>query len=87
MTIITELANGNIEIFESENYVISKPKDFHPLILKVSVYSNNRKLKSISRRFKFIYKHFIFKSEKVQTLLKNLEEQKCLAEEAKKNEG
>ena len=40
MTIITELADGRTEVFESSNYVISKPKDFHPLICKVSVFEN-----------------------------------------------
>ena len=89
MTIITELADGRTEIFESSNYVISKPKDFHPLLCKVSIYENGKKIKSGSRPFKFIFKHFIFKSEKVQTILKNLEEQRQLAEKAKgeTNEG
>ena len=73
MVVKTELANGNFEVFESSNYVISKMKDFHPLLCKVSIYDNGKKIKSVSRPFKFIYKHFIFKSEKVQTVLKNLE--------------
>ena len=84
MTIITELANGNFEVFETSNYVISKTKDFHPLLCKVSIYDNGKKIKSVSRPFKFFYKYFTFKSDKVQTLLKNLEEQKHLSEEAKK---
>lgn len=89
MVVKTELANGNVEIFESNNYVISKPKDFHPLLCKVSIYDNGKKIKSVSRPFKFFYKHFTFKSDKVQTLLKNLEEQRRLAEQAKgeTNEG
>ena len=84
MTIITELADGRTEVFESSNYVISKPKDFHPLICKVSVFENGFKIKSVSRPFKFIYKHFIFKSEKVQTILKNLEEQKTTCRTSKR---
>ena len=83
MVVKTELANGNFEVFETSNYVISKMKDFHPLLCKVSIYDNGKKIKSVSRPFKFIYKHFIFKSEKVQTVLKNLEEQRQLAEQAK----
>ena len=75
MTIKTELVNGNTEIFKSDNYVISRAKDFHPMILKVSVYAENRKIMSKSRRFKFIYKHFTFKSERVQSQLRKLEEQ------------
>lgn len=87
MVVKTELANGNFEVFETSNYVISKTKDFHPLLCKVSIYDNGKKIKSVSRPFKFFYKHFTFKSDKVQTILKNLEEQKRLAEGAKKNEG
>ena len=86
MTIITELADGRTEVFESSNYVISRPRDFHPLICKVSVFENGFKIKSVSRPFKLIYKHFIFKSEKVQTVLKNIEEQKQLAEQAKRKQ-
>ena len=86
MVVKTELANGNFEVFETSNYVISKPKDFHPLLCKVSIYDNGKKIKSVSRPFKFIYKHFIFKSEKVQTVLKNIEEQKQLAEQAKRKQ-
>ena len=80
------VADGRTEVFESSNYVISKPRDFHPLICKVSVFENGFKIKSVSRPFKFIYKHFIFKSEKVQTVLKNIEEQKQLAEQAKRKQ-
>lgn len=83
MIIITELADGRTEIFESESYVISGIKDFHPLICKVSVYSGNKKIKSISRPHKWYYKHFTFKSEKVQSIIRNLEEQKRLSEQAK----
>lgn len=87
MVVKTELANGNFEVFETSNYMVSKTKDFHPLLCKVSIYDNGKKIKSVSRPFKFIYKHFIFKSDKVQTFLKNIDEQKRLAEEAKKNES
>ena len=76
MVVKTELANGNFEVFETSNYVISKTKDFHPLLCKVSIYDNGKKIKSVSRPFKFIYKHFIFKSEKVQKLLVGLENKK-----------
>lgn len=86
MTIVTKLANGNTEIFETPNYIVSKSKDFHPALLSVSVFQGNKKIFKKSRPFKFFYKHFIFKSDKVQTLLKNLEEQKALAEQAKINE-
>ena len=51
-----------------------------------NIRENEFKIKSVSRPFKFIYKHFIFKSEKVQTVLKNIEEQKQLAEQAKRKQ-
>lgn len=73
MIIITELANGNTEVFENTNYIISKAKDFYPMICKVSIYDNGKKIKSVSRPFKWFYKHFTFKSKKVQEILKNLE--------------
>ena len=76
MTIITELANGNTEVFESGNYLISRAKDFHPMILKVSIFADGKKIKTVSRRFKFFYKHFTFKSKKVQEELRKLSEQK-----------
>lgn len=76
MVVKTELANGNFEVFEISNYVVSKTKDFHPLLCKVSIYDNGKKIKSVSRPFKFFYKHFTFKSDKVQKLLVELENQK-----------
>lgn len=75
MTIKIERADGEIEIFNSDNYRIGKSKDFHPLICTVSVYDNGVKIKTMKRPFKFFYKHFTFKSKKVQEQLKKLEEQ------------
>ena len=74
MTIITELANGNTEIFKSDNYTISKIKDFHPLILSVSIYDNGKKIVSKKRVFKWFYKKFTFKSERVQNQLRKIME-------------
>ena len=45
MTIRLELANGNCEIFESDNYTISSLNDMHPMICKVDVFSNGKKSK------------------------------------------
>ena len=76
MIVKIELADGTFEIFESENYKISKAKDFHPLICKVDVFSTNGvKIKSVKRAFKFFYKHFIFKTEKVQKILAEINQQ------------
>ena len=76
MIIEVERADGETEVFNANNYRISKPKDFHPLICTVSVYDNGVKIKTVKRPFKFFYKHFTFKSEKVQEQLRKLEEQK-----------
>ncbi len=69
MIVKIERADGETEIFNTNNYRISKPKDFHPLICTVSVYDNGVKIKTVKRPFKFFYKHFIFKSEKIQKQL------------------
>ena len=75
MIIKIERADGEIEIFNSDSYRISNPKDFHPLICTVSVYDNGVKIRTVKRPFKFLYKHFTFKSAKVQEQLKKMEEQ------------
>lgn len=69
MIVKLELANGEFDLFETGNYKFSTIKDLHPMIVKATIYSGNKKLKSISRPFKFFYKHFTFKSEKVQKQL------------------
>ena len=46
MTIRLELANGNCEIFESDNYTISSLNDMHPMIGKVDVFSNGTDIKT-----------------------------------------
>lgn len=75
MIVKIERADGETEIFNTDNYRISKSKDFHPLICTVSVYDNGVKIKTVKRPFKFFYKYFTFKSSKVQEQLKKLEEQ------------
>ena len=72
MTVVLDLANGNTETFATENYVISRTKDFHPMICMVTVFDNGRR---IARRKRFCiwwYKKFTFKSEYVQNKLKEL---------------
>ena len=74
MTVVLDLANGNTEIFTTENYVISRPKDFHPMICSATVFDNGRR---IARRKRFCiwwYKKFTFKSFKVQEKLKELQQ-------------
>lgn len=75
MTIALDLANGNTETFTTENYVISRPKDFHPLICRVTVFDNGRRIARKKRPFSWWYKKFTFKSFKVQEKLKELQRQ------------
>lgn len=83
MIVVSSLADGTKEVFETSNYRISTVKDMHPMIVSVSVYADGRRIAHISRRFKFFYKHFTFKSGKVQTVLKQIDEQRRMAEQAK----
>lgn len=72
MVIKNYLANGNVEVFTTDRYLIGKSKDFHPLICKVEVFDFGKKIFTKKRHFSFIYKHFIFKSAKVQKQLEEL---------------
>ena len=74
MTIRVELANGNCEIFESDNYTISSLNDMHPMICKVDVFSNGKKIKTKKRFCVWWYKLVTFKSQKVQEKLKKINE-------------
>lgn len=76
MTIRLELANGSYEMFETDNYVIGKVKNMHPMICKVDVFSNGRKIKTRKRFCIWWYKLITFKSQKVQDKLKKLNEVK-----------
>lgn len=76
MTIRLELANGSYEMFETDNYVISKVNDMHPMICKVDVFSNGKKIKTKKRFNIWWYKLITFKSQKVQDKLKKLNEVK-----------
>ena len=76
MTIRLELANGNYEIFETDNYIVSRVNDMHPMICKVDVFSNGRKIKTKKRFNIQWYKLITFKSRKVQDKLKKLNEVK-----------
>lgn len=72
MTVKLELANGETECYETNTYKISKVKDFHPMICKVELFDFGRKIFTKKRHFSFIYKHFVFKSAKVQKQLEEL---------------
>ena len=81
MIVKVELADGTTDIFETDNYKISNLKDFHPMICSVEIYSGTKRIKKISRRFKFFYKHFIFKSSKVQNKLAEIQKQQATAKQ------
>lgn len=85
MTVKAELADGTIDVFETDNYKISTLKNFHPMICTVEVYSGTKRIKKVSRKFKFFYKHFIFKSKKVQNILAEIETQQTT--ERQKNQA
>lgn len=76
MTIRLELANGSYEMFETDNYVIGKLNNMHPMICKVDVFSNGKKIKTRKRFCIWWYKLITFKSQKVQYKLKKLNEVK-----------
>ena len=75
MTVVLDLANGNTETFTTENYVISRPKDFHPMICRVTVFDNGRRIARKKRPFSWWYKMVTFNSFKVQEKLKELQGQ------------
>ena len=81
MTVKAELADGTIDVFETGNYKISTLKNFHPMICSVEIYSGTKRIKKISIRFKFFYKHFTFKSRKVQDKLAEIERQQATAKQ------
>ena len=84
MTIKVELADGTTEIFKSQSYKISKTKDFHPAIVSVSVFDNGVRIKKVKRLSVFLYKHFTFKSKKVQEKLTQIVEAEAKVEAEKK---
>ena len=81
MIVKAELADGSTDVFETGSYKISTLKDFHPALCSVEVYSGTKRIKKVSRRFKFFYKHFTFKSRKVQDKLAEIERQQATAKQ------
>lgn len=66
MTVVIKLGDGTSEAFETNNYRITRGKDFHPAILSASVYSGGRKVLSRRRPFALFYRLFVYRSRKVQ---------------------
>lgn len=74
MTIVNYRADGQTECFMTDRYLISTVKDLHPLIIKVEVYDNGRKVAQLKRPFSFWYRNVTFKSHKVQEELRKMNE-------------
>ncbi len=77
MIVKAELADGTTDVFETGSYKISTLRDFHPALCSVEVYSGTKRIKKVSRKFNFLYKHFIFKSRKVQEKLAEIQKQQA----------
>lgn len=84
MIVKVELADGTTDIFESQNYNVSRVKDFHPAIVSVSVFDNGFRIKKAKRPFIFWYKHVTFKSERIQDQLKQIAEAEVMKNEPEK---
>jgi hypothetical protein len=72
MTIKTICADGTVEVFNTQEYRISKAKDFHPLLCSVEVYDNGRRIFRRRRLFSWWYKTFTFWHPEVQNQLRKL---------------
>lgn len=68
MTVRIKNIDGNVETFETKEYLVSKKKDMHPAILDVRVYAGSRCIVHRHRWFQKFYKKFLYKP--VQTELK-----------------
>lgn len=67
-------ADGFVEVFETNSYMLTTIKALHPAILKAEVFADNgKRIAYVKRPFSFIYKHFTFKPEMLNDLLKQSE--------------
>lgn len=64
MTVIIDRADGNREIFQTAQFMISQPKDMNPIICAIKVKLDNGKTVARWRRpFSAIYKKYVWKPE------------------------
>lgn len=67
LTVRLKLVNGNIEVFKTDEYIISKIKEMHPDILDVKVYTSTGKLIAHRRRWRQrFYKKYLYKPVSVE---------------------
>lgn len=69
MEIKIKTVDNIIELFHSDNFVISKVTDFRPEIISVEVFSNGKRIAKRKRLFPLIYKRFIFPLPSVQKIV------------------
>ena len=77
MLVKLDRADNKTEYFETNNYMIGDKTEFHPIICKITIYSDNgKKLKTFKRKHWLYYKLFQFNTPKVQDELKRLEQER-----------
>lgn len=76
ITVKVKLVNGNVEIFKTESYVVSKVKDMHSAILDVKVYADRKRLIHRKRHFQWFYKKFLYRPEQTELKPANSEVEK-----------
>lgn len=74
MTVVSYLANNDVEIYEASDQVFSET--MHPLVLTIKVYSDNKLIFKKSRKNRWFYKHFVFPTSKIQDEIKRLQEER-----------
>lgn len=65
-------ADNNIEIFDTDRYVISTVKNFHPGILGVEIWQGNRRIARRKRFCSWWYSHVTYNSARVQDEIKKI---------------
>jgi hypothetical protein len=69
MEIKIKTVDNIIELFHSDNFVISEIKDFRPEIISVEVFSGGKRIAKRKRLFPTIYKRFIFPLPRIQKIV------------------
>ena len=69
MEIKIKTVDNIIELFHSNNFVMSEIKDFRPEIISVEVFSNGKRIAKRKRLFSWLYKRFIFPLPSVQKIV------------------
>lgn len=67
MTVIIDRADGNREIFQTAQFIVSQAKDMNPIICAIKVKLDNGKTVARWRRpFSRIYKKYVWKPEAME---------------------